>query len=74
MKTTIKTYKVKVIRESGENPITGQLVPYDEQSFDVDAINVHSAYSISIMICTLQFTGQLRRTFINEEEYFNIRY
>ena len=74
MEPIIKTYTVKVIRESGENPLTGQSVSYDEQSFDVDATSVRSAYSLSHLVCTIQFTGQLRRTLINGEEYFDEQY
>lgn len=74
MEPIIKTYSVKVVRNPGENPLTGQFVEYDEQSFDIDATSVRAAYSLSYLVCTLQFSGQLRRTFINGNEYFNERY
>ena len=69
-----KTYYIKVVRESGENPLTGQYMNYGEQSFEVDAISIKAAYSLSHLICTLPFKGQLRRTFIDGEEYFDERY
>lgn len=74
MEPIIKTYSVKVIREAGENPLTGQYISYDEQAFNLEATSIRSAYSLSRSVCTLQFTGQLRRTFVNGEEYFDERF
>ncbi|GAB3688526.1 hypothetical protein GCM10027592_03570 [Spirosoma flavus] len=74
MESIIKTYKVRVVREPGENPLTGEFSAFDEQSFDVEATNVQTAYSLSQLVCTLHFRGQLRRTFINGEEYFDKHY
>jgi hypothetical protein len=70
----MNTYNVKIIREAGGNPFTGQVVGYAEQSFEIDAIDIKAAYSLSYLVCTLKFSGQIRRTFINGEEYFNERY
>ncbi|MFD2574632.1 hypothetical protein ACFSUS_28630 [Spirosoma soli] len=74
MEPIVKTYSVKVVREPGENPLTGQPMEYDEQSFEVDATSVKAAYFLSHLVCTLRFSGQLRRTFINGQEYFDERY
>jgi hypothetical protein len=74
MEPIIKTYSVKVVREPGENPLTGEFVEYDEQSFDLDATSVRAAYSLSHLVCTLRFSGQLRRTFVDGHEYFDERY
>ena len=74
MEPIIKTYSVKVIREPGDNPLTGQFVGYDEQSFEVDANSIRAAYSLSHLVCTIKFSGQIRRTYINGEEYFDERF
>lgn len=74
MEQIIKTYNIKVVRESSENPFTRQVVEYEEQSFEVDATSPKAAYSLSHFICTLQFSGQLRRTFIDGQEYFDDRF
>lgn len=71
MEPIVKAYNVKVVREPGANPLTGQLIGYDEQTFEVDATSVQAAYSLSHLVCTLRFSGQLRRTFIDGEEYFD---
>ncbi len=74
MEPIIKTYTVKVLREAGNDPITGEFVEYGEQSFNVDATNSKAAFSLSYFVCTLRFLGQLRRTFINGKEYFDERF
>lgn len=74
MDPIIKTYTVKVIREPGNNLITGQMVQYEEQLFEVDAVSVQAAYKVSYLVCDIKFTGQVRRTIIDEQEYFNERY
>lgn len=74
MEPIIKTYSVKVVREPSKDPLTGQIVEYDEQTFEIDAASAKAAYSLSQFVCTLRFSGQLRRTFINGQEYFDERY
>lgn len=71
MKPIIKTYSVKVIREAGTDPLSGQFYSYAEQEMNIDAISLRSAYQISLLSCSIQFSGQIRRTFIDKEEYFS---
>jgi hypothetical protein len=74
MKPLVRTYHVKVVREAGPNPITGECWPYEEQEMNIDAISRQAAFVISELMHTLTFRGQLRRTFIDGEEYFDERY
>lgn len=68
------TYKVKIIREPSNDPITGLFYEYAEQEFEIKAPNLFAAYVKSQRIDTIVFRGQLRRTFINGAEYFDERY
>lgn len=74
MQPVIQTYKVKLVREGGNEPISGLFYSYAEQEFEVDATSRSNAYKLSHLLCEIQFRGQTRRTFINGEEYFNERY
>lgn len=64
-------YQVKVVREKGPNPVTGQMVEYAEEELDVEADTPQAAHLTADQICTLPFFGQIRRTFINGIEHFN---
>lgn len=69
-----KTYRIKVVREPGNDPITGTFYERAEQEFDVEAPTPLAAFIRSQIKDTIIFRGQLRRTFINGEEYFDERY
>lgn len=71
MEPLIKVFLVKVVREPGHDPVTGIFYNYAEQDLIIEATNKKSALIISQLISTLTFKGQLRRTFIDGEEYFS---
>ncbi|GAB3550957.1 hypothetical protein [Spirosoma fluminis] len=74
MEPIVKTYTIKVIRVAGHEPNTGKYFEYAEQEFAVDAASQRSAYELSHLVCEIPFRGQIRRTFINGEEYFDEKY
>ncbi len=74
MEPIVKTYLVKVVREPGNEPISGMFYDCDEQEFEVDTTSLLSAYQLSHLVCDIPFRGQMRRTFIDGEEYFDKRY
>lgn len=63
-----------MVREPGADPITGSFYERAEQSFDVEAPTQFAAYVKSQLANSIVFRGQLRRTFIDDEEYFNDHY
>lgn len=69
-----KIFKVKIIRESGQDHLTGEFYPFIEESFIVSEENIRAAYIKSQKQYTMKVRGQLFRTFINGEEYFNPDY
>ncbi|GAB2546668.1 hypothetical protein [Spirosoma aerophilum] len=71
MNPVLKTYLIKVVREAGKEPLSGAFYEYTEQEFEVDASSMKSAYQLSYLVCDIPFRGQIRRTLINGEEYFN---
>lgn len=68
-----KTYFVKVIREPGPEPITGNFYGRAEEDLEIEAPTITAAYRKSQILSTLCFRGQLRRTYINGTEYFDER-
>lgn len=70
MESIIKTYDVRVIREAGEDALTGLSLERGEESFQVDATSARAAFQMSYLVSSLRFTGQLRRTFVDGREYF----
>lgn len=72
--SALEKYFVKVIRELGTDPVTGEFVDRAEQNFEITAISTQEAYRKSHFLTSIQFKGQLRRTFINGSEYFNNRF
>lgn len=71
MAPIVKTYRVKIVREAGSGPVSGQFYNYAEQEMDIDATTPKNAYQVSLLACEIPFRGQIRRTFIDGEEYFN---
>jgi len=74
MNAVPQIYAVRVVREAAPDPITGKFYEYAEQTFDVEADSPQGAYKVANWVCTLHFSGQLRRTFINGAEHFDERY
>lgn len=74
MEPIVKTYLIKVVREPGNEPINGVFYDHVEQEFEVNATSLLSAYKVSHLICDIPFRGQMRRTFIDGEEYFDEGY
>ena len=68
------SFRVKVVREPGNDPITGFFYDLEEQEFEIEALNKLEAYNKSLQTDTISFRGQLRRTFIDGEEYFDPRH
>lgn len=69
-----EVFKVRVVREEGPSPVTGEVYPYEEEELKIEATSPQMAFEISMMISKIKFRGQLRRTFINGEEYFDERH
>lgn len=67
-------FKVKVVREPGANPVTGQFVEYSEQELEIEADTLQAAHKLADYLCTLSFSGQVRRTFINGKEHLDERF
>lgn len=65
MNPIIKTYQVKIVREPGDEPITGQFYEYAEEELEDDATSKLNAFKISQLVCSIPFRGQIRRTFID---------
>jgi hypothetical protein len=71
----VKLYVIKVVREAGHSPITGEYYENAEKSVEVWAKNKQDAYMKSqSIVVEIQFYGLKRRTFINGEEHFDERY
>lgn len=71
MSPLVKSYKVLVIREGGDDPITGEYYEETEEFLEIDATSPQSALSISYALCTIPFRGQVRRTYIDGQECFS---
>ena len=68
------TFNVMVIREAGPDPMTSEFLSGDQEDLSIEAVNVEEAFRRSQVMSTLKFRGQIRRTFIDGEEYFDSRY
>ena len=73
MNELIKTYAVKVIRESGNDPLTGEITAPAEQELEIDATSTQAAHRIAQMMTTLKFRGQMMRVFIDGTEHLDER-
>lgn len=71
MEQIIKTCNVKIVREPGSNPITGQIFDYAEEKMMIDAINLQQAHRIAQLLMTLQFQGQRMRMYIDGQEHLD---
>ncbi len=69
----MKTFNIKVVREAGTGPL-GDYLEAASEEFQVEAKNEQEAYKQSMLLCSLKFRGQLRRTFINGVEHFDARF
>lgn len=74
MEPMVKTYCVKVVREAGIEPISGQFYGYSEQEINIEATSPKNAYQVSHLVCDIPFRGQVRRTFIDGAEYLDERF
>lgn len=69
MEKILKTFYVKVVREYGRSPVTGQVFDYAEEDFVVEATSPLSAHRIAQLLSTLEFRGQEMKVFINGVEH-----
>lgn len=67
-------YNVIVIREAGNDPLTGSYFENAQEEMQIEAETEYEAYQTSQRKCSLPFFGQVRRTFIDGKEYFNPRF
>ncbi len=70
----MNTYVVKVLREPGVDPLTGQFTPQCEELLTIGAESQDAAYRQSFRRSTLKFSGQVRKIFIDGVEYVNPRF
>jgi hypothetical protein len=68
------TYLIKVVREASNDPITGIFLKGEEETLTISATSEHEAYKQSLKKSNILFKGQMRKTFINGNEYFNPRF
>ena len=69
----MRKFDVTVVREAGSDPMTGKYLERGQEEMQIEAANENEAYSISQRKSSLPFFGQIRRTFIDGEEYFDPR-
>lgn len=74
MTPLVSTYKVKVIRESGADPLTGEIYERLEEDITIDATSPETAVSTAHVLTTISFRGQLMRVFVDGEEFFDERF
>lgn len=70
----MKAYRIKIVREPGADPLTGELYPMDKEEFFVEAASIRAAYVQAMANFKMNVKGQLLRFFIDGEEYFDERY
>jgi hypothetical protein len=73
VKNLVKKYSVKIVREAGPEPITGQLYSLAEEYIQVDATSPQMAHLLAQRMTTLVFRGQTMRVFVDGEEHFDER-
>lgn len=71
MEQTIKTYDVKVVRNTGVSLLTGQILEHAEEEIVVDAFNPQEAHRMAQLMTTLQFRGQVMRIYIDGQEHLD---
>ncbi|GAB3949938.1 hypothetical protein GCM10028805_27140 [Spirosoma harenae] len=74
MSSEPRVFYIKVIREPGEDTFSGTTYGYAEEEIEIEAVSKLEAYKKSHLYCNIEFRGQTRRTFIDDEEYFDERY
>lgn len=70
----IREYKVNILREPGDDPLTGEFYPFEHEELNIEATSEKSAYDIACTIFKMKVRGQLLRFFIDGKEYFDERY
>ncbi|GAB3194067.1 hypothetical protein ABID22_000344 [Pontibacter aydingkolensis] len=70
----IKEYIVNIIREPGEDPLSGEFYPFEHEELKIEATSIKSAYDIACAIFKMKVRGQLLRFFIDGKEYFDDRF
>lgn len=70
----IKEYTVNIVREPGEDPLTGEFYPFEHEELKVEAVSEQSAYDIACSIFKMKVRGQLLRFFIDGKEYLDERF
>lgn len=67
-------YYIKIIRESGKDPLTNENYCEESQELEIIADNVEEAIKESYKYCTIVFRGQIRRTLVNGEDFYNEKF
>jgi len=68
------TYRVTIKREAGKDPLTGTFLDESMEELVINALSEGEAVRKSFTLSKLKFAGQIRRTFVNGEEYFDPRF
>lgn len=58
-------YQVTIVREGGNDPVTGRWCDYAEDHLNIHALNEQQVHQLANFISGLLFYGQVRKTFIN---------
>jgi hypothetical protein len=70
----IKQYKINIIREPGDDPLTGEFYPFAHEEMSVEATSDRSAYVIACATFRIKVRGQQLRFFVDGREYFDEQY
>ena len=74
MKQIINLFKVKVVREQGEDPLTGEVLTRAEEDMTIQAVSPQAAYDIAQMMTSLTFRGQRMIVYVDGVEHRDERF